>query len=173
MSKHALRTAFAAVAGILIAIGGCAENPSAPSDATASYQLIAPPPAPSAWFGRAADVASAVIGPEGGTLQVASGHKIVFPAGALAEPTTITMTTDRASVGVEMQPHGLVFPAGKEPVLTLDVEGVSILGFRSVAIAYIDESGQISEILPTSLLGTSGKVRAPLPHFSKFSYVGS
>jgi hypothetical protein len=172
MSKHALRTAFAAVAGILIAIGGCAENPSAPSDATASFQLIAPPTAPSAFFGRLG-TASAVIGPEGGTLQVMAGHKIVFPAGALAEPTTITMRTDFLTLGVELQPHGLVFPEGSEPQLTLDVTGIRLSAFRSVAIGYIGDSGQILEVLPTDVLGASGKLQARLEHFSKYSSIGS
>lgn len=166
MSKLALRTAFAAVAGILIAIGGCAENPASISAPTDSYQIISV-----SGLARG-ELTSAVIGPEGGTLQIGIA-KVYFPAGAVAQPTRISMQADLTSLGVIMQPHGIVFPENAQPVLTLDVSSVVLSAFRNTAIAYIDENGQISEILPTELLGSSGKARTTLPHFSKFSYVGS
>lgn len=54
---------------------------------------------------------SAVIGPDGGSIKIsAAGGKIDIPAGALSEPTTITMTALAGSdVAYEFQPHGLVF----------------------------------------------------------------
>lgn len=54
---------------------------------------------------------SAVIGPEGGEIKINdAGGKIDIPAGALSEPTTITMTAlAGADVAYEFQPHGLTF----------------------------------------------------------------
>ena len=55
--------------------------------------------------------ASAVIGPEGGEINLwASGAKIVFPAGAMSVPTKITMTAKAGwNVAYEFSPHGIVF----------------------------------------------------------------
>ncbi len=63
-----------------------------------------------------------VIGPEGGTVSGPDGVQVVVPPGALAEPTTLTIT--RSSLGApalpednlagpiyEFLPHGLVFDA--------------------------------------------------------------
>jgi hypothetical protein len=54
---------------------------------------------------------SAVIGPDGGSIKINdAGGKIDIPAGALGEPTTITMTAlGGADVAYEFQPHGLTF----------------------------------------------------------------
>lgn len=60
----------------------------------------------------AADISlSAVIGPEGGEIKInEAGAKIVFPAGALAAPTTITMTAYKGyDVAYDFQPHGITF----------------------------------------------------------------
>ncbi|HEX2204659.1 MAG TPA: hypothetical protein VHG91_15225 [Longimicrobium sp.] len=166
MSKLTLRSAlFAAAAGILITIGGCAESPALAARDTAEYRIV--PAAPSA--ARAGDAASATIGAEGGALQ-AGGHKLVFPAGALSQPTRITLQA--AGTGVVVQPHGLVFAAGREPVLTLDNTGVAVQGFRTLAIGYINEAGAIAEVLPTEVLGGGSKLRARLQHFSIYTAVG-
>jgi len=54
---------------------------------------------------------SAVIGPNGGSIRInEAGGKIDIPAGALSEPTTITMTAlAGANVAYEFQPHGINF----------------------------------------------------------------
>jgi hypothetical protein len=54
---------------------------------------------------------TAVIGPNGGAIKInAAGGKIDIPAGALSEPTTITMTALAGpNVAYEFQPHGLTF----------------------------------------------------------------
>jgi hypothetical protein len=166
MSKFTLRAAAAALAGILIAIGGCAESPSAPAE---QLQLLRTPLTPS--YSRAGASASAVIGAEGGALQTATGHKIVFPAGALAQPTEISMTTVPGYAGVDLQPHGLVFPATAQPVLTLDFGGAEVSGFTSFSIVYVDESGKIAEVLPTKTTGGM-KLRANLQHFSGYMASG-
>ena len=166
MSKLALRPAVAALAGILIAIGGCAESPSAP-DAAAVPTVVSAPS-----FAVSSSSTAAVIGSAGGTLQ-AGGHKVFFPAGALSQPTLITMTVSGAGIGVEMGPHGTVFPASAQPVLTLDVAGTDLRGYRSVSIGYFDEAGQVYEVLSTEVIGNGNKLRASLPHFSKLTVVGT
>ena len=55
--------------------------------------------------------ASALVGPEGGEITVPlSGATIVFPPGALAQPTRITMTAKAGwNVAYEFAPHGIAF----------------------------------------------------------------
>jgi hypothetical protein len=55
--------------------------------------------------------ASAVIGPEGGEINLwATGGKIVFPPGALPARTRITMTAKAGwNVAYEFSPHGITF----------------------------------------------------------------
>jgi hypothetical protein len=166
MSKFTLRAAAAALAGILIAIGGCAESPSAPAE---QLQLLRTPLAPS--FSRAGSSASAVIGSEGGSLQTEAGHRIVFPAGALSEPTEITMSTVSGYAGVDLQPHGLVFPATAQPTLTLNYEAAQTAGLHQFTVVYVDESGSIAEVLATRGLGDS-RLRSVLQHFSRYLVAG-
>lgn len=60
---------------------------------------------------RANIVNSAVIGPRGGDIRVgAAGATIHFPAGAVAVPTTITMTARAGwEVAYDFEPHGIRF----------------------------------------------------------------
>ena len=166
MSKFSLRAAAAALAGILIAIGGCAESPSAPAE---QLQLLRTPLTPS--LSRAGSSSSAVIGVEGGALQTSTGHKIVFPAGALSQPTTITMSTVPGYAGVNLEPHGLVFPANAQPMLTLNIRAADVDGLSRFNIVYVDESGSIAEVLRTRELG-SEQLRANLQHFSGYLATG-
>ena len=170
MSKFRVRSLLA-LAGILITIGGCAESPS-PVAVDAAWQKISRPAGPS--FSRSGEDSptSKLIGPEGGSIQN-GGHKLVFPAGALSEPTVITMSTDAEYVGVHLEPHGLQFPAGREPVLTLDYSGADTSVFSSLSVVYVDDAGTIQEVLPTKELGGGGKLRANLEHFSGYIGAGS
>lgn len=161
MSRISLRRSSLALAGILIAIGGCAESPSTP----AAREFVQ----------RTADVrynvagggsASAVIGANGGTLQTAAGDRITFPAGAVSQPTLITMTSSPRYAGVELQPHGLQFPAGHEPVLRISTAGSNAGDFRNLDVVYVNEAGAISEVLPTS--GNGAVLEAHLQHFSGY-----
>jgi hypothetical protein len=168
MSKPSFRSAAAALAGILIAIGGCSENPSAPA---APLQVVHR--SSTVRFDASTGSSSAVIDARGGTLTTRSGQTLFFPVGALTAPTLITVQDDPQYVGVEVQPHGLVFPAGKQPVLTLDPRGVDVSGLSRTAVVYLnDATGQIEQVLTTSDAG-SNRIRASLPHFSKYAYAGS
>lgn len=160
MQKNRLRSASLALAGILIAIGGCAETPSSPS-------------APSQFVARGSHAryavsgsAAAMIGKNGGTVVSPAGDRIVFPAGALDHPTRITITSSDTYVGVELQPHGLRFPAGRQPVLTLNTAGSNASSFGHLDVSYVDESGDVAEVL--SAAAGAESLSTTLPHFSGF-----
>lgn len=61
---------------------------------------------------------SAIVGPEGGQIGIAaSGGTIIFPAGALRDPTLITMTAKAGwNIAYELEPHGTTFD---RPVILL------------------------------------------------------
>jgi hypothetical protein len=159
MFQVRFRTATAALAGILIAIGGCSESPSSP----AQYQFVLR--GQHARF-SVSGTSTAVIDQRGGTLTSIAGDRIVFPAGALSAPTQISITSDETYVGVELQPHGLRFPAGAQPVLTLNTVGSNAASLPRVDIAYVDENGKVAEILPAA--DGSGALSTNLKHFSGY-----
>lgn len=177
MAKRPLRTALSLLAGILITIGGCTEHPS-PAGADTEQQLrqvqlSAPSGGVRANKGILDDASSKVIGPEGGTLNISGGHKLEFPAGALSEPTLITARAGKVFVEVEFGPHGLQFPAGHEPVLTLSYKGVvNVLNEGSLTIAYM-EGARISEVLAGQVDTGAKTVSAKVGHFSKYAMVGT
>jgi hypothetical protein len=159
MPKLPLRSALTlAVAGILIAIGGCSDSPSAAPE----LRFVQAPETPSH---LRATVASGVIGVAGGTLRTNEGHQITFPAGAVSQPTRITIQGYRDVAGVELQPHGLVFPAGSEPELTL--RSGKRAGTSGLAVAYVDETGTVAEVLPATPL-PGNRVATRLQHFSGY-----
>jgi hypothetical protein len=159
MLNRSLRTSALALAGILIAIGGCAESPSA----SGPGQFVAR--GSQARF-DVSGTSSAVIGATGGTLVTAEGDRIIFPAGALKEATRVTITSDDAYVGVQLEPHGLQFPAGRQPVLVLNTAGSNAAEFRQLDVSYVDETGTVAEVLPAT--AGAGTLTTTLPHFSGF-----
>lgn len=174
MPRHTLRVlAVAAVA--LLAGYGCTDvdTPTSPAPTAASLEALTRPSGdPLARFnasGRAKTVRE-TVGPAGGVLTVA-GNTLVFPAGAVSEPTQITMTASATVVGVEVEPHGLQFPRGSEPVLTLSYAGVDVSAFRTLNIVYVGADGEILEVLPTDASG--GEMTARLRHFSGYWGAGS
>lgn len=160
MYRPSFRAASVVLAGILIAIGGCSEAPVSPA-----RQFI--PRATPARFDLSGS-ASAVIDESGGTLSTPQGDRITFPAGALPGATTVTITSDEDVVGVELQPHGITFPAGHEPVLSLNAAGTPPGLLRGAAVAYVD-GGAIAEILPAAVGGA--RITTNLAHFSGYTAV--
>lgn len=163
MLNRSLRTSALALAGILITIGGCAESPSG----TGREFVVREGGARFSASGKA----GAVITPAGGTIQTGAGDRIVFPAGAVSQPTTVTVTSSSEFAGVELQPHGLRFPAGHEPVLEINTAGSNAHAFRSLNIVYVDESGAVSEVLPTDVGGN--RTQTNLHHFSGYLVTGT
>jgi len=159
MCNRSLRSSVLALAGILIAIGGCSESPSS----SVPRQFLSR--GSQARFDVAGSSA-AVIGASGGTLVTPAGDRIVFPAGALSQPTRVAITSSDTYVGVQLEPHGLIFPAGRQPVLVLNTEGSNAGAFRTLDVSYVDETGSVAEVLPAS--AGAGTLVTVLPHFSGF-----
>lgn len=171
MNRLSLR-ALALLAGAVVAAAGCADgnhNPTAARPA-GEYHLLRR--APDTFGPRRSESGtssvSAVIGPDGGTLQMDGGYRIDFPAGALAQPTTITMTPSAQYVGVELEPHGITFPAGHQPLLTIGYGGANLLGLSNLAIVYVNDANQILEVLPTVWNFRTHSLSARLQHFSGY-----
>jgi hypothetical protein len=163
MSRFRLGSILAAAAGILIISGGCAESPSAPVQAGAALELLRAPQGPS--FDRSgSESRSQVIGPEGGVIELAVG-RLVFPAGAVSQPTEIGMRVDGEYQGVRLSPHGLQFPANAQPVLELRAVGAGA-DRAGLTVVYVDEANQILEVLPTDSRGS--RLTTSLEHFSGY-----
>ncbi len=158
-----------ALAGTLLVVGGCADLPSTAGAAT-RLELLASHRGPSLSVEGGVPVAAAVIGPRGGELATASGHRIVFPAGAVARPTEIRMRDDGVYSGVRLEPHGLEFPAGRGPELTLRVPSEGANGYDFLRVVYVDDDGAVLEVLQTQQGAEA--VTAHLRHFSGYMIGG-
>lgn len=104
----------------------------------------------------AADVtASALIGPEGGSLVIdAAGAKLSVPAGALTVPTQITMTALHGyDVAYEFAPHGLQFlqPVKVQQDLRQTVASLSAAALNGLHGGYYDTSLDSSYVNPLHL----------------------
>lgn len=168
MSRISLRRPTLALAGILIAIGGCSENPSGPN----GYQFIHRTRGASfsvSGVSGGSD-ATALIGPLGGVVATAAGDRIVFPIGAVSKPTQITLHSSSEYVGVEVEPHGMRFPNGRRPVLTLNTAGSDIGSYGDVDVVYVNEAGKVADVLHTT--GNGATVQAELQHFSIYTAAG-
>jgi len=164
MCNRSLRTSALALAGILITIGGCSESPSSVSSRQFVTRSV------SARFSVSGSTAS-VIDARGGVLETAAGDRIVFPAGAVTTPTLITITSSSTQVGVELEPHGLRFSSTAAPVLILNTTGSNAASFRRLDVSYVDESGNVAEVLP-AVTGT-GTLSTTLRHFSRYTASGT
>jgi hypothetical protein len=179
MAKLRMRAALSALAaGILITVGGCSESHptvnSAVDFANRFHRIELRGGAESSSIANAAPIrAEKVIGPEGGTLEIPGGHSLTFPSGAVSKPTTIRARVDMQYVEVDLDPHGIQFPAGREPTLKLSYAGASTAGFRSLTIAYFDEAGRYLEDMRGVDSSTTQAVNARLPHFSRYALVGA
>lgn len=116
-------------------------------------------------------VADQTIGPEGGTLLIAGGHTLHFPAGALADSTRITAVRDPLKIMVRFGPEGIVFPDSARPTLSYRYPTLGFLGIVNpsrLTIVYL-LGGKVGEVLPTEVDVTAGRVRAELSHFSTYA----
>jgi hypothetical protein len=166
MRAYATRgLATLALAGILVGIGGCADQPvaSPAAPAAAAYRLL---PAPAQPLYERSGSGAVVVGPEGGVVRAPGGVSLEFPAGALATPQTIQLTPSSELNAVEIEPHGLTFPAGLEPVLTLPFDAAAVNGRGPLNVVYLVD-GVVVEVLPTVQRGNA--LVAPLRHFSLYA----
>jgi len=173
MAKLRMRAVLSAIAaGILITIGGCTEQAptsNAAPEVGAQYQrLEVQGSAIGSAFDQSAARVEKVIGAEGGTLEIPGGHRLTFPAGAVSAPTRIRAKVDARYAGVELDPHGIRFPAGAEPTLTLSYAAAGPISYVNFAILYTDVSGRFLENMGGSVNTANKSVSARLPHFSGY-----
>jgi hypothetical protein len=156
-----------------IAAGSCTETGGGPVDPQPSSSSLLPGPISIVLDPlRLLDPSTeATIGPEGGRLEIAGGHWIDFPSGALAETTSLTAVHQPLRLAVEFGPHGLTFPDEALPTLNFRLGGLLLPGIaaQNLFIVYLDDQGNLVEILPTELDLGAGVVRAPLRHFSTYA----
>jgi hypothetical protein len=168
MSAIRSRLGSVVLFGTLLVAGGCAEGPAAP--AGLGLEKI-PAPRGASLSVEAADApAAAVIGPMGGEIVTPAGNRLVFPAGAVARPTEIRVQDDGTHLGVRVQPHGLQFPAGRGPVLTVRIAPETAAAYAFLRVVYVDDAGGILEVLPTRT--APGEVSTQLRHFSGYLIAG-
>lgn len=112
---------------------------------------------------------TATIGPNGGSIN-AGPHTLVIPAGALGEPTTITMTVP-SGLGVnavKFAPEGLRF--GTPASLTMSYSNCSLLGkILPKRIAYTDDHLNILSYLLSLDNLLSKRVTGKVNHFSDYA----
>lgn len=116
-----------------------------------------------------ADSATALVGPDGGTINVGP-HSLRIPAGALDSVVSITAIAPTDTINrVTFQPTGLTFqhPA----TLTMSYANCPALGGLPLLhrIAYIDSSLDILDLLASFDNLFTQKVSSPLNHFSDYA----
>lgn len=117
------------------------------------------------------------IGPEGGTLSIpAAGVTVTVPRGALAAPTTITMTARAGSlVAYDFAPHGITF--AKPLVFSQQLRGTNAtllsapllrLGYYEDANLLTKTGGLVSELLGGAVNTLTWTFTSTIPHFSGY-----
>ena len=165
--------AVAAIFALGISFGGCGESPSGPLQPTqAENGLIG---STLRLVGQLLPILDTVseeaIGPEGGTLEIAGGHSLYFPAGALDDTITISAVRDPLKILVDFGPEGLVFPDSAKPVLTYSYANTGLLGLLNpggFAIVYLDGLF-VEQVLPSEVDTQAKVVRAEISHFSTYA----
>ena len=118
-----------------------------------------------------------VIGSAGGTLRIPeAGVTVTVPAGALASPTTISMTALAGSlVAYDFAPHGITFARPLEFSQSLSGTNASLLSVPSLKLGYYPDdsllSGTgalVSELIDGSVDLLGWRFNARIPHFSGY-----
>jgi hypothetical protein len=114
------------------------------------------------------DSTTRTIGAGGGTITAGRG-KFMIPAGAVAVPTTITMVQPAENLSsYRFYPEGLQFTKAR-PTLQIDYSKCDKgLKENPPQIVYMEETGQVLEILPTTVVQKIF-VQALLSHFSRYA----
>ena len=164
-----IQTVLAGLAAVLVMAAGCGDRVPTGVDlrpegglkvGSVAHALIAP-------SRSHIRESSRIIDARGGSVDFGIG-RIVFPAGALAQPTLITAVTADATRAVTFSPHGIVFPAEARPELRLGISGIPT-PLENLRIIYIDANGYIAEILPTAIDISTGTAVSAISHFSTYA----
>jgi len=116
---------------------------------------------------RPYDGEAAIVGPEGGTLQVGE-HRLVIPRGGLTQEELIVAEAPTSSlVDVEFSPEGLTF--GRPAELTLSYKGCDVPRGTDLRLAYIGSGHRILELPPSEDRKELFEVVGEIGHFSQYA----
>src|SRR3954468_19083413 len=109
---------------------------------------------------------AAIIGPDGGTLQIGE-HQLVIPPGALAEEQVIVGKAPTSSlVDVEFEPEGLLFQRPAQ--LTLSYKGCAVPA-GDLLVAYLGSGNRILELPVSHDQRSYSEVTGEIHHFSRYA----
>jgi hypothetical protein len=110
---------------------------------------------------------AAIVGPEGGTLEVGE-HRLVIPRGALTREELIVAEAPTSSlVDVEFAPEGLTFERPAE--LTLSYKGCDVPPDIDLRLAYVGFGHRILELPPSEDRKELFQVVGEIGHFSQYA----
>ncbi len=174
---HTIRTVSAGLFSLLLStilVSACADShPTAPlaPDVEVLASISGTKEVATAKTKSRAEARSS-LGEAGGTIKIEGGHTLYFPPGALAQVTEIeAVRLEGSFVQIRFGPHGIKFPADKQPVLTLNYSTVENPDLSSMTIGYLDTNGVITEILASTIDLEKQTITAKLQHFSRYAIV--
>lgn len=109
----------------------------------------------------------AIIGPDGGTLQVGE-HKLTIPRGALDKEQLISAEAPTSPlIDVEFQPEGLRFARSAE--LTLSYKDCFVPNDVDLRLAYVGWGMRVLELPPSEDRKDLSEVIGDIDHFSRYA----
>jgi hypothetical protein len=162
------RTFLNTILGVVVAAGctGQASGPTGPDMEAALLSLdevaiLSCTPLPAA-------SASAVIGKDGGVLQVGP-HRLVIPPKALAKDVLITAEMpSESNNSIVFGPEGLQFKQAAS--LTMSFANCGAWGqLKALQIAYTDDLLEVKELIPSMADNRSKTITGWLEHFSRYA----
>ena len=115
-----------------------------------------------------ASVGAAVIGPDGGSIEV-DGARFTVPAGALSESVLITMHGKlNGQYRYKFGPNGLQFAAPATLTIPVDPAEAGIIAER-LAVATASDDGDDWRVIGGAYDPATGTVSAPIHHFTQYA----
>lgn len=115
---------------------------------------------------RNTHTASAVIGRQGGTLDIGP-HRLVVPRNALNRNVRIRAVAPKGNhVQIKFEPEGLEFR--RKVFLTMSYAECTLLSPVHLRIVYVNDDYEILEVLPTVTSVLTRSATAPTDHFSRY-----
>jgi hypothetical protein len=164
----------AALLAVVLVACGVESLPSGPSSVGTADEIpgadsSADRPTPLLYTCETPDCGSVtkVIGPAGGEINLGP-HSLKVPAESLDRDVAITAAVAAGQhVRIELQPHGLQF--AKPASLTLNYEHCSSRPPKARYVAYVDDLGNVLELLDVNSHRSGRDVETRLKHFSGYA----
>ncbi len=116
---------------------------------------------------HAAASTSAWVGASGAVIQVGN-DRLIIPGGALSDSTLITATIPADTLAdIHFEPHGLHFD--KDVILVLSTDGCNVGAQTPRHVDYLDNDGNVLEMLEGTFNGGSHTVTTKIHHFSSYA----